>query len=706
MAIVPMKRVEIAAAQTDKFALLKHLQQVGVTDIVENPSLAEEIRERALTPEAQVITYRFDDITNLVDLIYLINKPDEAQHLFLGAGSLNWSRDLLQEINRWQQRIELAIKTLRPYDETPKPLFSHLRVRTAAERDETFVKQETLLDTVTQIERIQGDRRPAEERLAGMKTHLNTLEPLKEIKLPDRIAAGRLRTTSGFFRNEAEYENLLLAAEGAGAALAGEIYYKTDTNLIALLAWPFSQDEQIRRVMSESVMQSFPSASEAERAGNFREAYLELRGRIEQTEAEIRALDEELKKHASVIRDLEELSDIYLSTAAVLEAKNKVSESQTLFFLSAYVPAPIEAEFAKTIREKFRVYLQFTDPMQDDEQVPTYLANQPAVSPIESILTTFSPPNYYADVDPSPIMAFTYAFFFGSMLSDIGYGALLLIGCLLGIYKFKAEGNMRRMLWVFASGAAVAIVFGILYGGLFGNMLPAVTNNRVALPVIWFDPMNEPITLMIWSMVFGAVHLFIAIGIDIYNKIRLGDWYEAVFSVAPWYLIIGGIGLMVLGVPYAQWVSIGGAAIILLMSSNAKNPFKRIISGLLGLYSVTSWLSDLLSYTRILALTLATSVIAMVVNMMAAMIGTGGLKVIFLVLVLLVGHALNIALSTLSAYVHASRLHYVEFLGRFYSGGGRLFAPLNLTGRYTNVKEPQDLSAKLYQASLKQRRRP
>ncbi len=695
MAIVPMKRLEIAASRSDKFALLQYLQSLGVTDITENEALREVISEHALCPEERALRYAFHEISDFVDLIHLLKQEDGREHLFLHAAPVSWTEDLLQEVLRWQERIVQALKTLRPLDLTKKGLFSHKRPRTLEEQAGTLAKQVELLEIVTRIEQNQAEMRPAEESLAGMRTHLNTLAPLKDIALPEHVATARLRGTSAFFRNEAEYLNLLEAAKVAEAALAGEIYYRGETQVIALLAWPFSQDEKVRRVMSESVMQSFPAASEAERAGNFRKAYEELDQRIRGTEQRIQDLAASLEGFVPVIPELEELFDIYKSIESLLRAEGRLSETEHIFFLTAYVPAVLEQDVREGLTARFRFSLAFSDPPEGDLDVPTELANAEAVGPIESILTTFSPPNYFADMDPSPIMVITYAFFFGSMLSDIGYGALLVVGCLLGLFHFKAEGNMRKMLWVFLSGGAVAVVFGILYGGFFGNMLPAITDGRISLPVFWFDPMNEPITLMIWSMVFGAVHLFVAIGIDIYNKIRLGEWYDAVFGVAPWYLIIGGIGLLVLGVPFATWIIIGGAAIILLMSSKERNPFKRLISGLLGLYNVTAWLSDLLSYTRILALTLATSVIAMVVNMMAAMIGSGGLKVIFLAAVLLVGHSLNIALSTLSAYVHATRLHYVEFFGRFYTGGGRLFNPLNKQGVYTRVEEPLDLTGQI-----------
>ncbi len=691
MAIAQMKRVELVASRSDKYALLNFLQDAGVADLQENPELQEQLEARGLLAKDPGNVFDIHDNQDYSDLMHILRRPESANHLMLAAVDEPTVREAIVETERWQQRVDAVLKTLRPFDDEKKPLFTVRRPQTFADYDAVFSEQERYLSLIEEIEALTNEQRQADESLAAQKSHLNALEPLKEISLPDPVTEGRIRSAAGYFRTEEEYHALLEQAKTANLPLAGKIVTARELQVIALFAWPYSEDERARRLLAESPLQSFPATTEEERKGNFAAAYSRQEKRIEETESLLENLQVKIRTFANEIPNLETLYDIQEGDLRGLRANLKLIDSSNLFMLTGYVPAKAADKLNKELNERFELYATFQDPAED-EDVPSLLVNPEPTRPIEAILLTFSPPSYTNDLDPSFIMMFSYAFFFGSMLSDIGYGLLLAIGCLLGLYKFKAEGGMRQMLKVFLSGAIVSIGFGILYGGFFGNLLPAVTNDRIALPVLWFDPMNEPINLMIWCVVFGAVHLFIAMGLDIYNKVRQGNWYDAAFSVAPWYLIIGGIGLLVLGVPYAMWVIIAGATVILLMSSREKNPIKRLVGGLLGLYSVTGWLSDLLSYTRILALTLATSVIAMVVNVMAAMVGGGGgFRVIFLVLVLLAGHGLNIALSTLSAYVHASRLHYVEFLGRFYEGGGKLYEPLKYEGKYTRLTETRNL---------------
>jgi V/A-type H+-transporting ATPase subunit I len=143
-----------------------------------------------------------------------------------------------------------------------------------------------------------------------------------------------------------------------------------------------------------------------------------------------------------------------------------------------------------------------------------------------------------------------------------------------------------------------------------------------------------------------------------------------------------------------QVMAMAGAAVLLLFGGrDAKNPIMRLVKGLLSLYNITGYFSDILSYTRILALVLATSVIAMVVNLLGFLMGPSPLGYLMFAVVALLGHSLNLALSALSAYVHTSRLHYVEFFSKFYEGGGKLFRPLQTRTRFVQLEERRKASS-------------
>ena len=235
-----------------------------------------------------------------------------------------------------------------------------------------------------------------------------------------------------------------------------------------------------------------------------------------------------------------------------------------------------------------------------------------------------------------------------------------------------------------------SIFWGFMFGSFFGDMIPILSQNRIIPKAIWFNPMDDATKLMIWSMIFGVIHLFAGMAVKIHILIRSGRAIDAVLDIVPWYLIMAGGGLLLAG-----WggqiglvLVIAGAAILILFGGRgAKNPIMRLLKGIMSLYDITSYFSDILSYTRILALVLATSVIAMVVNLLGFMVGPTWIGFLVFIIVAIAGHTLNLALSSLSAYVHTCRLHYVEFFNKFYEGGGHMWEPLRMKTRYVSIRK-------------------
>ena len=228
----------------------------------------------------------------------------------------------------------------------------------------------------------------------------------------------------------------------------------------------------------------------------------------------------------------------------------------------------------------------------------------------------------------------------------------------------------------------------------------------MTLQAVWFEPLNDPMRLLLYSLLFGIIHLFTGLGIKGYMMIKDGRYLDCLYDVGFWFALL--IGLLLLLIPSELFASIAGqtfifpafvnvlakiltiiglVGIILMSGRRKKNPALRIALGLYDIYGITSWLSDVLSYSRLLALGLATGVIAQVVNSMASMMGDGILGAIFFIVVFIIGHTLNLAINLLGAYVHTNRLQYVEFFGKFYEGGGRPFEPFKQNTKYIRIKE-------------------
>ena len=286
------------------------------------------------------------------------------------------------------------------------------------------------------------------------------------------------------------------------------------------------------------------------------------------------------------------------------------------------------------------------------------------------------------------------------MFSDAGYGLLLALGAGYLGFIAKTEKATRENMRMFCYCGISTTFWGLMYGSFFGNVIPVVSGTffgaEHVLKPLWLDPVQEPLTLLIFSVALGLVQIIVGLGIKFYMLWRQGEKASAVFDVGLWILILLGVCALAggkgLGNEMAATVGmymmiVGAVGLVLTQGRDKKNVFARLLSGVISLYDVTSYVSDALSYSRLMALGLATGVIAQVVNTMGSLGGGGIVNGIVFAVVFVVGHALNFAINCLGAYVHTNRLQYVEFFSKFYEGGGRAFSPLGMNTKYYEFME-------------------
>ena len=429
-----------------------------------------------------------------------------------------------------------------------------------------------------------------------------------------------------------------------------------------------------------------------------------LRTEIEALEAERAQLEARLAAFAPKREEIRRALDGAAIDRDREQSKEALAHTNTAFLLTGWVREDMTEKVRREIEKITDVYyLVFEDPSEGDA-VPTVLKNSRLITPYEAVTNLYSLPAY-GTIDGTPLMAPFYFIFFGMMLSDTVYGAVLALGAWAFLKYIKPRGMMENLAKVLLMGGISTIFMGLLFGTCAGVSWPVIFRGTAlenTFPII--DSSADPIAMLALCAAMGIIQMFYAVFIAAYSCIKHRDWAGAIVDNLSWVFIITGLLLMAapsLGLPAAlgtagKWMAIGFAAVVLLFAGRSKkNVAGRLMSGAGKLYDVTSWLDDVLSYARIFALGLSTGVIGLVLNtlcwdmLFASFKGNPVLMVVGFIIVTVLSvalHAFMMAISTLGCFVHSARLQYVEFFGKFYEAGGKAFKPLRYETKYVNVK--------------------
>ncbi|UCD83543.1 MAG: V-type ATP synthase subunit I [Deltaproteobacteria bacterium] len=378
---------------------------------------------------------------------------------------------------------------------------------------------------------------------------------------------------------------------------------------------------------------------------------------------------------------------------ALLERRKipaKFARTSKTFFIDGWIRSSHLPLLKERLKEKFKQAAVFEIEPRPGEVAPSDYRNSKMVRPFELITSLYGAPSYF-EADPTPAIVPFFLIFFAMCLTDAGYGMVLATLSLLGLKWLRVGANMRKLLKILFAGGLITTLLGALTGGYFGinfEELPPSLGFLTDLrsKIMLLDPLKEPLHFWIVGLVLGYIQLNVGVLVKFYWNLKNRRLLDAFVDQVSWLMLINSLvlfGFAKAGI-VAGWIGslsmaaavVGAALIVLFYQREEKNPLARFFWGIYGLYGVTGYLSDILSYTRLFALGMATAVIAMMVNVIAGMVSNIPLVgIVLMLVVLIVGHLFNIAINVLSGFIHTLRLQFMEFFSKFYEGSGRPLRP-------------------------------
>lgn len=659
MAIVKMEKYNLVGIQSEKDSILEAVQNFSQAEIIdEKTNLEKELKQDIYFDDKEKIEFENAEIKYAIDFLekYYKGKKPGLFESFIGNKIKVSDKDIKLSDQMESQKVITELKNIE---------------NRISEIDGLKEKNKTELSLLSSYESIDFI--------------VNKLSELDNYK----VTIGQINTNY--------YEALLVSLKKITKLVAVNTLKSKDENnkIIYILCPKDLEVEKLDQISKTLTSYKFVSA-------DFLFKYnFSPKQKCHEIKSSNKKLDDEKEKLTKDIQNYMSyrlpLMCRYDKNNWKIEAKENIGKSiktDKSFIISIWVPKKEVSNLQKRLEKASKSIALEKAAIGKNDVPPTSLENSNFIQPFEAVTNIYGMPKY-SEPDPTAYLAIFFIIFLALCLTDAGYGIIMIIGTYL-MLKFVDLPD-TRLVRLLNYGGWVTLIIGALTGGWFGIDLNSLAGTPVGdflLNIRLVDPITDPITLMIVSLALGIVHLWFGQFIKFYWKVKHGDKKEAWLDDFPWVYFLATIMLFILGqvnvIPTQVGLYIlysGVAMIALTQGRKQKNVLLKIPFGLFKLYDVIGYLSDTLSYSRLLALGLATAIIGLVINMVAEIfLGVPVVGIILFIGILLVGHTFNLAINLLGGFIHSARLQYVEFFTKFLEGGGRRFEPLKKNNIYTNIK--------------------
>ena len=650
MAIVHMKKLRLMVVRGQKDALLRDLMLLGCVQVSEPDALLADAEAAAvLRQESGNVTETRSELTRLNAALKLLDKYAPVKSKLLSSRPEVTEREFLD---------------------------------VGAYRKE--------LDAVAQLEELEADVRRYNGEEAKLRSSVEALRPWETLDLPLSLGStATTRITLGMLPASADLgEAQKTLAEAAPESQMYEISADREQHYVLLICMKDELTEALAALRTFGFTLANLGGTPGTARQNIDSAQQQIADVIrkrEQAEADIAAF----APHRDAFKLCVDRASVRLGRA---EAEERLVGTESVVCMRGWLTAP-EEEKLTAVLAKYDCAWDLADPTEDEyPEVPVKLKNNKFTEPLNMVTNMYSLPAY-GTVDPNPLMAPFFILFYGIMMADMGYGLVMVLAALIALGKMKPKRGSKYFCELLLACGVSTFLLGIVTGGFFGNAVPTIVKmfgHDVQLGILTsplLDPLKDTTTILIGAMVLGFIQLVTGMIVNMVMECRQGKVGDAIFNEGTWLVLFAGLALYVLkigniaGVPVV--LCIGGLMLLYGSGREAKG-FGKVTAVFGALYNgLTGWFGDILSYSRLMALMLAGSVIAQVFNTLGAI--PGNLVIFFIIS--LAGNALNFALNLLGCYVHDLRLQCLEYFGKFYQDGGKPFRPMAVNTRYVDIKE-------------------
>ena len=648
MAIVKMKGLRLLAMRSDREALLALLQGMGCVEIDE------------LDQDPQTWQGLLSQLGNQT-----LSRPD--------GQALSQAREDLQAAQR-------ALAVLKRHGDKGRGL---LAPRPRLTRQQLFDGEEQGKPAVQQV--LEADRQLAalEAQHSKLLTQRAALAPWLELNIPlDTASTREMVVQFGTVTAGVELEQVQRAVEGA-SELAQLTQASVDRDVrYCLLVCHTSAQEEVLQALRDF---GWSRMNLSGWTGTAKENDQRIARELEQNEQESAQAEQQLAQLTSLAEPIRQAADRASVRINREEGRSRLLDTEKTFLLEGWVPAEKWPELESQLKN-YPCAWELRDPTEEEyPKVPVKLKNNWFTRPLSMVTEMYSLPAYNG-LDPNPLMAPFFILFYGIMMADMGYGLLMMIASVVVLKKSRPRAGMHNFFALLGLCGVSTFIMGAVTGGFFGDFIPQLLkliNPESTFVWFWptlFTPLEDTMMILVGAMALGFVQILVGMAISFVKKLRRGQVMDAIWEEVTWWVVFAGLALAILGV--TNLVIILGGVMVVAGPILTEKGFGKI-TGIFGsLYNhVTGYFGDILSYSRLMALMLAGSVIAQVFNTLGAIPG----NVVIFIIISMLGNALNFALNLLGCYVHDLRLQCLEYFNKFYEDGGKPFRPMKLDTNYYDV---------------------